>query len=140
MTQSNFPQLKSAEAVAVLPERADTARLEYIHRGMNEPPPRAMFVVKLYLQEHLPATGQGFALYIDNEWIRKYFAFIGGIFFNVYTLDFFTKHAGAMIRFTSDHETFQDSGVRLPALAGNADAALQADSSALPTKRQALSD
>ena len=43
-----------------------------------------MHVVKIYLQEGTPVTGQAAALYVGDEWIKKYFAFEGGIFFNVY--------------------------------------------------------
>ena len=138
MSSDRIPQIKSMQIVAIRPEGADEQRLQFVHAGKEGVVPRAMYVVKVYLQEGIPATGQAVALYVGETWIRKYFAFSGGIFFNIYEPDFFQKNANATIRFTADHTKYFDSSVRLSMPVQEADAASADSTSALPTKHEAL--
>ena len=137
---TNIPKISSVKVVSVRPESMDKKRLQFAYQGRNEATPNAMFLVKIYFQEGMLATGQGAALYIGDRWVRKYTAFPGGIFFNVYEPDFFETHAGSMIRFSTDHEKFYDTNMRLPARprATSAEGATVVADTSLPSKAEAL--
>ena len=113
---ANIPEVKSVEIIPVRAEGMDEKRLRFAYENKAAAVPEAMYLVKVYLKEGVPATGQGAALYIGDHWIRKYSGFAGGIFFNVYDPDFLQQNTGAAIRFSVDHETFHDTNVRLPSL------------------------
>ena len=135
-----MPEIKSIRIEPVQLEGMDRRRADFVAQSNSQPAPRAMFVVKLYLSGIELMGGQGVALYVGNEWVRKYYAFSGGIYFNVYDETFLAKNVGATLRFTSDHESFHDTGVALPsAVNRHAVAAAEGvDDFDLPTKADVL--
>jgi hypothetical protein len=134
--EPSLPQIQRAQVVAVRPEAADRKRLAMHMAADSDPGQTGMRVVKLYLDPSALSGGRGAALYLGDHWIRKYWEFPGGIYFNVYDPEFLRKRANDTFRFTLDHETFRDSGVRLESPA--AQLALGQGAAQLPTKTEAL--
>jgi hypothetical protein len=144
MPGATSPKVSSVQVVPVQPEPADEARIAFLRADRNLPLEDVLYLVKVYLEEELPVEGEGYALYVGDEWIQKYSDFNGGIFFNVYDPRFVEEHAGQTIRFTQDHESFVETGVQLPAFSSPEPATFQlramnaAEGVELPLKRNAL--
>ena len=64
---TNIPQIKSVQVVSIRPEGMDEKRLLFAYEGRDETAPKAMYIVKIYLQEGTPITGQGAALYLGDQ-------------------------------------------------------------------------
>ncbi len=146
MTVSGIPKVRSVQIVAVSPEPADSRRLAFMRSEESTPVEEVVHLVKVYFDSPLPVTGSAFYLYVGDAWIRRYYGFNGGVYFNVDDPAFIQKHSGQTLRFTQDHIEFIDSQVVLPALADDNAvnfrllSALEAAPvpSRLPSKRAAL--
>lgn len=131
------PKVKNVEIAMVRPEAADVRRLAHLGAISNVALAPVLYLVKIYLEEPLPAMGTGYALYVGNERIPKYTAFLGGIYFKVHDPGLLEAHRGKPIRFSTDMETFADAAANFPA--NFAPTALTDDIRAsLPTMRAAL--
>ncbi len=144
MTAPNPPKVSSVQIVPVQPEPADESRIAFLRANQNLPLEDVLYLVKVYLEEELPVEGQGYALYVGDDWVQKYSGFNGGIFFNVYDPGFVEEHAGQTIRFTRDHESFIETGVQFPGFTSPEPTAFRlremnaAERVTLPSKRDAL--
>jgi hypothetical protein len=144
MTAPNPPKVSSVQIMPVQPEPADEARIAFLRANRNLPLEDVLYLAKIYLEGELPVEGEGYALYVGDEWIRKYWGFNGGIFFNVYDPRFVEEHAGQAIRFTRDHKSFIDAGVQFPGFSSPEPATFRlramnaAEEVTLPLKRNAL--
>lgn len=114
MSVDRVPKVTNVEIVPVDPEVADRRNLAYLRAKNNVALEDVTYLVKLYLDVPLPATGAGLALYIGDTPIAKYWQFAKGIYFNVYDPSFVAAHAGEEIRFSEDRETFIETGSNLP--------------------------
>ena len=131
------PKVKSVEIAMVQPEAADVRRLAHLRAISNAALDPVLYLVKVYLDKPLPATGTGYALYVGDERIPKYTAFLGGIYFKVHDPGLLDAHWGKPLRFSTDMETFVDAEANFPA--NFAPTALTDDISVgLPTMRSAL--
>src|SRR5262245_37036814 len=98
------PKIRSVEIVAARPEAADQRRLAHLQATTNRAVEPVMYVVKVYLDQPLPATGSGFSLFVGNERIGKYTAFPGGVYFKVHNPGFLESHRGEPVRFSAEAE------------------------------------
>jgi hypothetical protein len=131
------PVAVAVEVVATQPAAADARALAAVRRRIAEQPP-VTYLVTVRLEEVPPATGSGWALYIGDVRIPKYWEYPAGIYFKVYDPQFLIDRAGEPLRFSADNGVeFVETGLTLgmPDDLSRADA-LRADE--LPTQRQVL--
>jgi hypothetical protein len=69
--------------------------------------------VKVRLKSMPPVTARGWALYVNDLRIPKYWEYKGGIYFKVFDPQFFLDHQGERLRFSQDGSDFVDTGLRL---------------------------
>jgi hypothetical protein len=72
-------------------------------------------VIKIQLETMPPATSSGWALYIDEFRIPKYWQYKDGIYFKVHDPQFLADHDGEPLRFSADGAEFIETGLTLTA-------------------------
>jgi hypothetical protein len=126
------PQAIAVRTYATQPTEADRPVIARL-RLAAEPEPVA-FLVTVELAAVPPATSRGWALYVDDFRIPKYWQYRLGIYFKIYDAQFFADHAGGRLRFTADRTDFVETGLTLDGPAPES----FADRSALPTQDEIL--
>lgn len=129
------PTITAVEVVAVQSTEADRAAIA--HMGVKESP-EAVYVVKVRLKAKPPVTSLAWALYVDEEFIPKYWEYTDGIFFTVFDPQFFTRHQGKQLRFSQNGIDFFDTGVQLTAPAPSAAAEAKGKEAELPLQADVL--
>lgn len=121
------PKIAAVEVVAAQPTETDRAAIA--HMGVKESP-EAVYVVKVRLKAKPPVMSMAWALYVDDEFVPKYWEYKDGFYFTVFDPKFFTRHKGKKLRFSQNGTDFFDTGVKLTAPAASSAAAelpLQSD-------------
>ena len=108
------PKVVSAEVVAAQPTDADKPMLDSLSSELHRTLPAAAFIVKIRLDTVPEPTGAGWALYVGDTRIPKYWEYAGGIYFKVLDDTFLAEHQGKPLRFSQDDRTFVKTGVKLP--------------------------
>jgi hypothetical protein len=108
------PRVTAVEVVATQPTDADRSVIAHLSTLSPAPLETVTYIVKIKFEEMPPVTSQGWALYVNDERIPKYWAYKDGIFFKVYDPTFFAKHQGKALRFSLDGAKFVDTGKTLP--------------------------
>jgi hypothetical protein len=108
------PKPPQIAAVDVVPAQADSMALTHLSAHTGASPPPVAYVVKVKLKSRLPATSLGWALYVSDVRIPKYWEYEDGIYFTVTDPNFFAEHKGERLRFSHDGAEFHDTGVKLP--------------------------
>jgi hypothetical protein len=108
------PKVVSAEVVAAQPTDADRPMLASLSTELNRRLPASAFIVKIRLDKVPEPTGDGWALYVGDTRIPKYWEYAGGIYFKVLDDTFLADHQGEPLRFSHDDRTFVNTGVNLP--------------------------
>ena len=116
------PQAVAVEVVAAQPTETDTALIAQLALPATKDRAAAAYIVKVRLKAVPVATSLGWALYVGELRIPKYWEYTKGIWFKVFDPRFFADHAGAKIRFSSDGVEFIETGLTL----GGPDAAPKA--------------
>lgn len=103
--------------VDVVPARPTEADIKFIAHARTmtrrELEPVA-YIVRLRLQSQPEPTGAGWALFVGDLRIPKYWEYEGGIYFKVYDPAFFDEHADSPVRFSADYgQTFMETGLTL---------------------------
>jgi hypothetical protein len=111
---SAAPKVVSAEVVAAQPTDADRPMLTRLSSELNRRLPASAFIVKIRLDKVPEPTGDGWALYVGDTRIPKYWEYSGGIYFKVFDDTFLAEHQGKPLRFSHDDRTFVNTGVNLP--------------------------
>src|SRR5262245_11981947 len=109
------PKAVAVEVVAAQPSPADKALVSRLRREEDKPLPGEAYIVRIALKEPLEIASRGWALYVDELRIPKYWQYDGGVYFKVFDPGFFAEHKGGKLRFTEDGTRFTDTGLRLPA-------------------------
>lgn len=109
------PKITAVEAIAAQPTEADSAAIAHLSAESNRSLPQVVYVVKVRLKTKPPATSMGWALYVDNVLIPKYWEYDEGIYFTVLDPQFFADHKGKRLRFSQNGVDFHDTGMKLPA-------------------------
>jgi hypothetical protein len=131
------PVAVAVEVVAAQPIEADAAALAPVRRGRDPEATPITYLVKVRLAAVPPATGFGWALYVRDFRIPKYWQYVAGIFFKIYDPQFFADHAGGALRFSADAGAhFIETGLTL----SRPDVVPESVTAAteLPTQREAL--
>lgn len=108
------PKALSAAVVATQPTDADTPMLARLSTEVNRQLPAAAFIVKIELEALPEPTGDGWALYVGDTRIPKYWEYPGGIYFKVLDQAFLAEHQGQPLRFSHNDKDFVNTGVNLP--------------------------
>src|SRR5262249_13351738 len=126
MTPLTPPKIATVEVVATKPTDADLGAIAQLSARASEPLPKVAYVVKIAFEEMPPVTSQGWALYVNDHRIPKYWAYKDGIYFKVFDPNFLAEHDGQPLRFSLDGVHFIDTGKKLINLKPKAQRAAQA--------------
>jgi hypothetical protein len=134
-----IPKAVAVEVVATQPTDADRAAIARLstHDGMALAP--VAYVVKVRLKSMPPITSRGWALYVDDLRIPKYWQYREGIYFKVFDPQFFLDHQGDRLRFSRDGSDFVDTGLRLSRPASRAKKGSRRAAAKLPLQADVLS-
>jgi len=109
------PKVTAVEIVPAQPTEADSAAIEHLSAETNRSLPQIVHVVRVRFQSKPPATSMGWALYVDDVLIPKYWEYEDGIYFTVLDPHFLAEHKGRRLRFSHNGVDFVDTGMKLPA-------------------------
>jgi hypothetical protein len=109
------PQAVAVEVVAAQPTAADRATIARLSRDTGRDLAPLAYLVKIRLQSVPAATASGWALYLDDFRVPKYWEYREGIYFKVFDPQFFTDHAGEALRFSANGTEFINTGLTLAA-------------------------
>jgi hypothetical protein len=134
-----IPKAVAVEVVATQPTNADRAAIAHLSTrdGMALAP--VAYVVKVRLKSMPPITSRGWALYVDDLRIPKYWQHREGIYFKVFDPQFFLDHQGGRLRFSQDGSDFVDTGLRLSRPASRAKKGSRRAAAKLPLQADVLS-
>jgi hypothetical protein len=107
------PKVTGVEVVATQPTAADTAAIAHLSVQASRSLPPIAYLVKVRFETPPPVTSEGWALYVDNFRIPKYWEYRHGIYFKVFDAQFFADHKGQQLRFSQNGSDFIDTGIRL---------------------------
>ena len=116
------PKVTGVEVVATRPTDADSAAIDQLSAEENKQLPQVAYVIKIRLRTKPPVTSEGWALYVNDLRIPKYWEYEHGIYFKVFDPQFFAEHKGKKLRFSQNGVDFYDTGKKLPAPAERAPA------------------
>jgi hypothetical protein len=136
---STIPKVVSVEVVAARPTESDRAMISQLSAESERPISETAFIVKVRLEEIPPATSHGWALYVGDTRIPKYWEYSGGIYFKVLDEEFLAEHQRHKLRFSDNGEDFIDTGVRLPGPSASR-AARSTSVRGLPEQSEVLGD
>jgi hypothetical protein len=109
------PQAIAVEVVATRPTEADNAVIARLSPVVRRDVAPAAYVIKIQLETMPPATSSGWALYVNDFRIPKYWQYKDGIYFKVYDPQFLADHDGEPLRFSADGAEFIETGLTLTA-------------------------
>jgi hypothetical protein len=107
------PQAIAVEVVATRPTDADNALIARLSQAAGRDMAPVAYFVKIRLQDIPPATSSGWALYVNDFRVPKYWQYKDGIYFKVYDPQFFADHAGEPLCFSSNGTDFIETGLTL---------------------------
>src|SRR5262245_52786998 len=96
---STVPKVLSVEVVPARPTDTDSAMIAQLAAETDRRISDAAFIVKIRLATNPPATGHGWALYVGDTRIPKYWEYQGGIYFKVLDEEFLAEHQRHALRF-----------------------------------------
>jgi hypothetical protein len=109
------PKIIAVEVIPAQPTEADSSAIAHLSAELNRSLPQVVNVVKVKLKTKPPPTSMGWALYVNDVLIPKYWEYNDGIYFTVIDPQFFVDHKGKRLRFSQNGVDFYDTGVKLPA-------------------------
>jgi hypothetical protein len=113
MRASDAPQATGIEVVATQPTKADRATLAMFESTERKTLPGPAYIVKVRLKTLPEPTSRGFALYVGDLRIPKYWTYRQGIWFKVFDPQFFVEHKGEPIRFSLNDTEFVKTRLKL---------------------------
>jgi hypothetical protein len=111
---STVPKVVSVEVVPARPTETDRTMIAQLSADADRPIPETAFIVKIRLDKIPPPTAHGWALYVGDTRIPKYWEYPGGIYFKVLDEEFLADHQRQKLRFSENGIDFIDTGVKLP--------------------------
>ncbi|HEY5858356.1 MAG TPA: hypothetical protein VIW24_31125 [Aldersonia sp.] len=115
MQASNTPEAVAVEVIAAQPTEADSALTAQLAAEHDESLPPVTYIVRVKLETVPEATSQGWALYVGDVRIPKYWAYSQGIYFKVFDPQFFTDNRDGRLRFSRNGTEFTETGLKLTA-------------------------
>jgi hypothetical protein len=133
-----IPKAVAIEVVATQPTDADRAAIAHLSTRDGRGLAPVAYVVKVRLKSMPPITSRGWALYVDDLRIPKYWQYREGIYFKVFDPQFFLDHQGGRLRFSQDGSDFVDTGLRLSRPASRAKKGSRRAAAKLPLQADVL--
>lgn len=115
MQPSKPPKVIAVEVVPAQPTEADSAAIVHLSAEASRSLPQVAYVIKARFKTKPPVSSQGWALYVKDFRIPKYWEYEHGIYFKVFDSQFFADHKGQKLRFSQNGIDFIDTGIKLPA-------------------------
>jgi hypothetical protein len=115
MQASTPPQAVAVEVVATQPTESDSALMTQLDAARDKSLPPVVYIVRVKFKTMPEITSQGWALYVDDVRIPKYWAYSQGIYFKVFDPQFFKDNKGAKLRFSSNGTEFTETSLTLAA-------------------------
>jgi hypothetical protein len=115
MPLASPPKAVAVEVVAAQPTDADRAAIAHLGARDRKSVAPVTYLVKVRFETMPEATSQGWALYIGDFRVPKYWATQDGIYFKVFDPQFFEEHQGEPLRFSQNGIDFVDTGLTLTA-------------------------
>jgi hypothetical protein len=115
MQESTPPKAIKVEVVAARPTDADRMAIAHLSAHGRKSQPEVTYLVKIRFEKMPPATSHGWALYVNDFRIPKYWAYKNGIYFKVFDQEFLQDHRGQSLRFSRNGTDFIDTGLKLSA-------------------------
>src|SRR5262249_25328281 len=109
------PRAPAVEVVPAQPTQADRDAIAYLSAQANRGLPGAAYLVLVNLKVIPPAASEGWALYVGDFRVPKYWEYKDGIYFKVFDPQFFAEHKGERLRLTQYEKKFGDAGLKLAA-------------------------
>jgi hypothetical protein len=116
MQPSTPPKATKVQVVAARPTDADSAAIAHLSARDRKSLPQVTYLVQIRLESRPKATSQGWALYVNDFRIPKYWEYKDGIYFKVFDPQFFQDHQGESLRFSQNWTDMIDTGLNLPAV------------------------
>ena len=113
MQPSTPPKVIAVEVVTAQPTEADSAAIVHLSAEASRSLPQVAYVIKVRFKTKPPVTSQGWALYVNDFRIPKYWEYEHGIYFKVFDSQFFADHKGQQLRFSQNGIDFIDTGIKL---------------------------
>jgi hypothetical protein len=113
MPASTPPEAVAVEVIAAQATEADIHLLAQLGAESDKASPGMAYLVRVQLKTVPEATSQGWALYVDDLRIPKYWGYREGIYFKVFDPQFFQDHKGGRLRFSQNGTEFTDTGLKL---------------------------
>jgi hypothetical protein len=107
------PKVAAVEVVPSQPTDSDRSVIAHLKARDNAPLPDVAYLVKIRFEELPPVTSHGWALYVNDQRIPKYWAYKDGIYFKVFDPSFFVEHDRQPLRFSLNGVDFIDTGKKL---------------------------
>jgi hypothetical protein len=107
------PKAVAVEVVAARPSEADRATIRHISTQERRPLRDEVYLVKVRLEALPPPTAIGWALYLDDYRLPKYWTYPHGVYFKVHDPKFLAEHEGQSLRFSTNGTEFVDTGLKL---------------------------
>jgi hypothetical protein len=107
------PHAVAVDVVAARPTDADEAVIARLSHEAGREVEQVAYLVKVRLQTVPPATSAGWALYVGDFRVPKYWQYEHGIYFKLYDPRFVADHAGEPLRFSSNGTEFIETGLTL---------------------------
>jgi hypothetical protein len=137
MQPSKPPKVIAADVVTAQPTEADSAAIAHLSAEASRALPQVVYVIKVQFKTKPPVSSQGWALYVGDFRIPKYWEYEHGVYFKVFDSQFFSDHKGQKLRFSQNGIDFIDTGKRLPAPTSTA-AKSRGKSGRLPLQAEVL--
>jgi hypothetical protein len=109
------PHVTGVAVVAAQPTEADNQAIAHLSAQARKPLPPVAYLVKVRFDQMPPVTSHGWALYVGDFRIPKYWEYEEGIYFKIFDPQFFADHEGEPLRFSEDGVDFVDTGLTLEA-------------------------
>jgi hypothetical protein len=112
----SFPvKAVAIEVVAAEPTDADRAAIAHLSARERKSIAPVTYLVKVRFDIMPEPTSQGWALYVGDFRVPKYWATQDGIYFKVFDPQFLEEHEGEPLRFSQNGIEFIDTGLTLTA-------------------------
>ena len=138
MPAPTAPKAVAVEVVATQPTDADRAAIAHLSTSAGRALQPVAYVVKVRFKSMPPVTSEGWALYVNDFRIPKYWEYKDGIYFKVFDPQFFLDHQGERLRFSQNGSDFVDTGLRLRRPASRARKGARRAAAKLPLQADVL--
>lgn len=115
MQPSAPPKAVAVDVVAAEPTEADSSAIAHLSARDRKSLPGVTYLVKIRLEIKPEVASHGWALYVNDLRIPKYWEYDDGIYFKVFDPQFFQDYKGKRLRFSPNGTDFIDTGLKLTA-------------------------